>query len=294
MPRALRGTEEPSSLESTLLDAVVQVNLRRPRTASDRGFRLVAARYEAHVNGCLACALIALRLVIGGRERAMRCLVYRQRGAKTTPQDGPSQGVVAKIYAADFQKRQTDMSTAYLGLGSNEGNRRRHLQGAVARLHGHEALRAIAVSPVYETEAHTRRPDEEQPPFLNAVLRVRAHCTPERLLRLALATEQAEGRTRTDDQTWQPRPLDVDVLAMGAKTRRTERLILPHPRLAGRRFVLRPWVDLAPNFVVPAPFDQSVQSLLDRCPDDASVHRTEVVLSADIDRGVSSNEVPSE
>ncbi len=170
------------------------------------------------------------------------------------------------------------MSLAYLGLGSNEGDRLRHLQAAVGRLHGHDALRVVATSPVYETEAHTRSPEEEQPPFLNAVLRVAVDWEPEALLHVAQAVERAEGRERSSDRTWAPRPLDIDLLAVDALTRQTDTLTLPHPRLGERRFVLRPWADLAPNFVVPPPFDQSVQSLLDQCPDTAPVCRIDCEL----------------
>jgi 2-amino-4-hydroxy-6-hydroxymethyldihydropteridine diphosphokinase len=170
------------------------------------------------------------------------------------------------------------MSTAYLGLGSNEGNRRRHLRAAVGHLRGHDAISGVSASPVYETEAHTRAPEEEQPPFLNAVLRVHVECAPESLLRLAQAVEREEGRTRNADRTWQPRPLDVDLLAVGTKTRRTDTLTLPHPRLAERRFVLRPWADLAPNFAVPPPFDESVQSLLDQCADATDIRRVDLPL----------------
>lgn len=170
------------------------------------------------------------------------------------------------------------MTSAYLGLGSNEGDRWGHLRGAVERLHGREALHAVEVSPVYETEAHTTTPDETQPSFLNAVLRVTVEMGPASLLRVAHAVERAEGRTRAAEQRWGPRPLDVDLLAVGALTRDTEALTLPHPRLADRRFVLRPWADLAPNFVVPPPFDRSVQALLHQCTDPASIRRTEHTL----------------
>lgn len=180
------------------------------------------------------------------------------------------------------------MSTAYLGLGSNEGDRHRHLRAAVEHLRAHEEVGGERVSPVYETEAHTRAPDEEQPPFLNAVLRVHVDCDPESLLRLAQAVEREEGRTRSADQTWQPRPLDVDLLAVGTETRRTDTLILPHPRLAERRFVLRPWADLAPNFAVPPPFDQSVQSLLDQCTDATDIRQTTHALGDRITPGSSS------
>jgi len=167
------------------------------------------------------------------------------------------------------------VAPAYLGLGSNAGNRLQHLRGAVERLHQREGLRDVAASPVYETEAHTALPDETQPPFLNAVLHVAVTCDPATLLRVAHEVERAEGRVRASEERWGPRPLDVDLLAVGPLTRQTAALTLPHPRLAERRFVLRPWADLAPNFVVPPPFDESVQTLLDQCTDAASVRRTE-------------------
>ena len=175
------------------------------------------------------------------------------------------------------------MPTAYLGLGSNEGGRLRHLRAAVERLHERDGLRVGAASPVYETEAHTRSPDEEQPPFLNAVLCVAIERSPEALLQTAHAVERAEGRERATEREWPPRPLDIDLLAVDTVTCRTDTLTLPHPRLAERRFVLRPWADLAPNFVVPAPFDQTVQSLLDQCPDDAPVRRADAQLDDLID-----------
>jgi len=171
------------------------------------------------------------------------------------------------------------MSTAYLGLGSNEGDRLRHLQTAVEQLHGRETLRVETASPVYETEAHTVSPEEEQPSFLNAVLQVGAECSPEVLLHHAHAVERAEGRTRSAGQKWRPRPLDIDLLAVGAVRCQTDTLTLPHPRLGERRFVLRPWADLAPNFVVPPPFDQTVHSLLDQCPDTTDIRRTRHTLN---------------
>jgi 2-amino-4-hydroxy-6-hydroxymethyldihydropteridine diphosphokinase len=136
----------------------------------------------------------------------------------------------------------------------------------------------MAVSPLYETEPHTLDPDEEQRAYLNGVVEAIVEGTPGELLTVAHAIEEAEGRTRTD-RRWAPRPLDIDLLAVGTKTRATGTLTLPHPRLADRRFVLRPWADLAPDFVVPAPFDASVQELLARCPDAAEVRRADATLT---------------
>jgi len=165
------------------------------------------------------------------------------------------------------------VTVAYIGLGSNVGARRRHLQAAVDGLVRTEGLRLDAASPVYETEAHTLDPDEQQRPFLNAVLAVSVECSPPQLLCIAQTLEQQEGRDRGGTPRWAPRSLDVDLLAVGEVTCRTETLILPHPRLGERRFVLRPWADLAPNFVVPPPFDAAVCRLLARCPDTAALRR---------------------
>ncbi len=170
------------------------------------------------------------------------------------------------------------MSTAYLGLGSNVGDRRAHLQGAVEGLQRRGDIRVSAVSPVYETEAHTWDPGETQPSFLNAVVEIEENSSPERLLRIAQALEREAGREPADEP-WPPRPLDVDLLAVAHATRQSDALTLPHPRLADRRFVLRPWADLAPAFVVPPPFDASVEELLRACPDTAALRRTEIRLS---------------
>ena len=167
------------------------------------------------------------------------------------------------------------MPTAFLGLGSNVGTRRIHLQQAVDGLHRSSDVAVQAVSPVYETEAHTLDPDAQQRPFLNAVVQVRTTRAPEALLCVGQALEAHEGRAASEErERWAPRPLDVDLLAVDDCTVATDALVLPHPRLGERRFVLRPWADLAPNFVVPPPFDATVQALLNRCPDTGSITRT--------------------
>lgn len=171
------------------------------------------------------------------------------------------------------------MHTGYLGLGSNRGDRHAHLQAAVNGLASMAPVEVETVSPIYETEAHTLDPGEEQRAFLNAVVEVGVACSPEGLLERAHQLEAQEGRVRDEGQRWDPRPLDVDLLVVGAITCETDRLILPHPRLAERRFVLQPWADLAPMHHVPAPFDASVQHLLEQCSDTASIKRDDYSLA---------------
>lgn len=156
--------------------------------------------------------------------------------------------------------------SAFIGLGANTGQRIEQLQEAVGRLHTHPALSVAAASPVYETQAHTLDPDETQPPYLNAVVQVRATLEAEVLFDVCERLERAAGRD-PEHPRWAPRPLDLDLLWYDRETRQSERLTLPHPRLAERRFVLRPWADLAPNLYVPAPFEATVAELLEHCPD---------------------------
>lgn len=178
------------------------------------------------------------------------------------------------------------MATAFLGVGSNRERRQVHLQAAVDELGLREGLRVTAASPVYETEAHTTGPDEAQPPYLNAVLQVETVCSPKELLGVTQEVEAAEGRQR-QARRWAPRVLDIDLLAYDAVVRDEEGLVLPHPHLAERRFVLRPWADLAPEFVVPPPFGQSVQALLERCPDSSAV--VPVRFQLDVERSIRSS-----
>lgn len=173
--------------------------------------------------------------------------------------------------------RTIHMATAFLGLGSNRGSRPEHLRSAVVALRDAENVDLVAESPVYETEAHTRASDETQSPFLNAVLQVEATLRPTELLSLLQDIERAEGRQKRR-RRWAPRVLDIDLLAYDQLVRSDDDLTLPHPRLAERRFVLRPWADIAPTFVVPAPFEASVRALLGQCSDTAVVRSTDLDL----------------
>lgn len=129
---------------------------------------------------------------------------------------------------------------AFLGLGSNLGDRRRQLREAVAGLPD-----VVAVSPVYETEPVGGPPG--QGPYLNLVVELGTDRTPRELLELARSLEATAGRSR--EQRWGPRSLDVDVLLAGDLVVDEPDLVVPHPRMAERRFVLAPLADLAPELV---------------------------------------------
>ncbi|WP_028925460.1 2-amino-4-hydroxy-6-hydroxymethyldihydropteridine diphosphokinase [Pseudonocardia acaciae] len=140
------------------------------------------------------------------------------------------------------------MSRAVLSLGSNQGDRLAHLRGAVAGF----AAELVAASPVYETAAWGGVPQDD---FLNAVLIVASDELDEwGWLRRGQELENAAGRVRTVH--WGPRTLDVDVVTVskpdGSPVRSEHpELLLPHPGTAERNTVLRPWLDIEPDAVLP-------------------------------------------
>lgn len=133
--------------------------------------------------------------------------------------------------------------TVYFGIGSNVGDRLAHLQAAVDGLAA-AGLRVTGLSSVYETEPVGGPP---QPDHLNAVVAVETDLEAAALLAVALALEDHEHRERTE--RWGPRTLDVDVLLVGEEHLNEPDLVVPHPRLLERGFVLAPLRDLDPALV---------------------------------------------
>jgi 2-amino-4-hydroxy-6-hydroxymethyldihydropteridine diphosphokinase len=138
--------------------------------------------------------------------------------------------------------------TGYLGLGSNVGDRRAHLEAAVRALPGH-GVRVLASSSVYETEPVGEVLD--QPDFLNACLRIETELEPEPLLDACKAVERELGRDAGGPRHG-PRPIDVDVLLLGDGEHASPRLRLPHAEVTSRRFVLVPLLELDFDLATPA------------------------------------------
>jgi 2-amino-4-hydroxy-6-hydroxymethyldihydropteridine diphosphokinase len=137
----------------------------------------------------------------------------------------------------------SDPARAFLGLGSNLGDRRALLRAAVARLR--EGGDVVAVSPVYETAPVGGPPGQD--PYLNLVVELRTTDGPRALLARCRALEAAAARVRTVRHG--PRTLDADVLLVGDAAVDEPDLQVPHPRMGERRFVLAPLADLAPDLV---------------------------------------------
>ena len=137
---------------------------------------------------------------------------------------------------------------AVISIGSNVGERRVNLQGAVDSLADTPEVWVTAVSSVYET-APVESPEGTKD-FLNAILLLDTTLSARTLLERAMAVEAAYGRVRTGERN-EPRTLDVDLIVVGDRRADEDDLSLPHPRAAERAFVLRPWLDVDPQAEFP-------------------------------------------
>ena len=138
------------------------------------------------------------------------------------------------------------MATAFVGIGSNLGDRESHLSRAVELLSTADNIEVSAVSQIRETEPVG---PVEQGPFLNAAVRVETELAPRELLHLLLDIEERMGRVRRE--RFGPRTIDLDLLLYGDEVVDEPGLTVPHPRLTERRFALEPLSDLDPGLTIP-------------------------------------------
>ena len=136
-----------------------------------------------------------------------------------------------------------ELTTVYLGLGSNLGNRQGNLDQALKLLS--QRMQVGKVSSIYDTEPVG---NTSQPRFLNLVCEVRTRLTPEGLLTMVKGLEQMMGR---HSRTGEPRIIDVDILLYGDAVVKTKDLEIPHPKMGERQFVLVPLAEIAPDAVHP-------------------------------------------
>jgi len=144
----------------------------------------------------------------------------------------------------------------FIGIGSNRGHRRRNCLSAMESLDNAPELKLIHVSPFYETVPWGFA---GQRPFVNAVIEVRTTLGPKGLLSFLKKLERVLGRERAG--RWGPRVIDLDILFFGNRLINEPRLIVPHPRLHERAFVMVPMGEIAPDFIHPL-FKVSIRGLL--------------------------------
>ncbi|MBN1893343.1 2-amino-4-hydroxy-6-hydroxymethyldihydropteridine diphosphokinase [bacterium] len=154
-----------------------------------------------------------------------------------------------------------------LCLGSNRGDRLRLLKKAGDFIRDLPGMKILARSSVYETQA---RGMEDQRDFLNQVLEVETNMAPPDLLAACKKIESLLGRKT--GARWGPRTMDIDILTCGDEVINRKDLVIPHPRLAERRFVLVPLTEIAPGLRVPV-WDQTAAELLAFCSDKGRVVR---------------------
>ncbi|PRR87645.1 MULTISPECIES: 2-amino-4-hydroxy-6-hydroxymethyldihydropteridine diphosphokinase [unclassified Bacillus (in: firmicutes)] len=133
-------------------------------------------------------------------------------------------------------------NTAYIALGSNIGKKETYLKEAVKKLHEHPEVQVKLISSIYET---TPVGYENQDDFLNMAVKISTSLRPHELLSLTQKIEQELGRTR--EVRWGPRTADLDILLYNRENIETEQLVVPHPRMYERLFVLVPMSEICPE-----------------------------------------------
>ena len=157
--------------------------------------------------------------------------------------------------------------TAFIGIGSNLGDQIKNIGEGVRLLEDHPLVKVVCLSHLYQTEPLTRG-GERQNWYTNCVLKIRTDLNAVQLFHVTQEIEKVLGRKRT--YRWAPRTLDLDLLFFDDEIVRTRTLVIPHPRLHERRFVLKPLSEIAPNLVHPIK-GRPVKALLKNLDDNKKV-----------------------
>ncbi len=163
---------------------------------------------------------------------------------------------------------ETSRCRAFIGLGGNLGDPLTLFCDARRQLQLHRGIEVVASSALYRTNPVGGPPG--QPDYLNAAVELAIGLSPQELFETCLVLEQRAGRKRTE--RWGARTLDIDLLFVENQVCSTPHLILPHPRLHQRHFVLQPLHDLAPDLIHPR-LNLSIFDLLLALPQEAGVTR---------------------
>lgn len=138
-------------------------------------------------------------------------------------------------------------TVAYIGLGSNQGDSSATLQSALHALDQHSAIQVSAVSSFYQSKPVG---PQDQPDYVNAVAALNTSLSAQALLAVLLETERLHGRVRDPNLRWGPRTLDLDLLLFGDQLINEPNLIVPHPELCKRGFVVFPLLEISPDLML--------------------------------------------
>lgn len=164
--------------------------------------------------------------------------------------------VKAKSKKAGKVKRKKGVNIAYLGLGSNVGDREEYLEQAIFLLEKNPKVEVLKRSSSLETEAEGGKGD--QPMFINGALEIRTKLSPQELLNLTQEIETTLGREREIE--WGPRTIDIDILLYNDDILSDDNLQIPHPLMHERLFVLKPLAEIVPNLKHPV-LEKTISSL---------------------------------
>ena len=162
------------------------------------------------------------------------------------------------------------MTLAYIGIGSNLGDKVEYIKQALSELEASEGIRLLRVAAFYETAPWG---NTNQDWYLNTVAEIHCQLPPKRLLEVCLAIENRLGRMR--EVRWGPRTLDLDILLYGQENIDLPELQVPHPRLAERAFVLVPLAELRPDLLLT---QGTVQELAERSLEEQEIRKLKKVL----------------
>ena len=155
----------------------------------------------------------------------------------------------------------------FLSIGSNLGQRQKNLSVAIAAIQENSAIMNVKQASIYETEPLYYA---DQPAFLNTVIGLETTCQPLELLVFTAGLEEVSGR-QPDRKKNLPRTLDIDILCWGDRILNHKNLVIPHPDLQNRRFVLIPWAEIAADYLV-SKWNMTVRELLSICVDSSQVN----------------------
>jgi 2-amino-4-hydroxy-6-hydroxymethyldihydropteridine diphosphokinase len=158
------------------------------------------------------------------------------------------------------------INTAYISLGSNLGDRIGFLRNAIKSLITHSEVELITSSSIYETSPVGY---SNQGNFLNMVIKIETSFSAKQLLEICLMTEKQLGRVR--DIRWGPRTVDLDILLFNNENIKSEKLIIPHPRMHERTFVLVPLLEIDQTVKIPT-LKAPLNEILDGISDKEGVH----------------------
>ncbi len=147
---------------------------------------------------------------------------------------------------------------AYIGLGSNLNDPKQQIKTAVMALHATKDVEVVNLSSLYQSPPVD---DSKQPDYINAIAQVNTHLTPLELLYVCQTIETQQHRVR--EKKWGARTIDLDIITYGVQVVASKQLVIPHPEMMNRAFVLIPLAELEPDLKVPVlgPIEDIIQEL---------------------------------